>query len=953
MPRSAKMAIGAIRHRYPVLTDQSRPMTSPVHCAEFGPFQLFPQERRLTRAGDAVPVGGRALDILTLLIENAGHVVSKQVLFERVWPDITVEESSLRVHIAGLRRAIGDRQDGTRYITNVAGRGYCFIGQVNIRDRTPPARTPETDRADSLPRRSTRIIGREKETEAVAALLADHRFVTIHGPGGIGKTTVAIAVAEHRRQAFADGIRFLDLGLQRPGGSIADALAAELGLQVRVQDPTTGIVNALRDRHLLLVLDGCEHVIGSAAPLAEHLVAELPQVAVLATSRESLRVEGEQVFPLSPLAVPPETVRGTDDMLRYPAMRLFHERVVAAGHRSDMTEEDLKVAAGICRKVDGIALALELTAGRVGAYGLKGTADLLDGRMKLQWEGRRTAHPRHQTLHATLDWSHDLIAAQERTVLRRLSVFVGHFTLEEAQAVVGNGSVDAAGVAEALAQLVAASLVVADTGATPTRYRLLDATRAYAQAKLAESDESRSAAAAHAQHYSERLARTKKLADAIDEGAIAAEMLGNVRAALDWSFSEAGNLDLAIRITAGFSHLFLAMALLRECRQWTQRAIAALPESMLGTRTEMALQLGFGKASMLMKGNSEPARAALERGAEIAERLGECIIAYLAINNLFLYFQRAADFKRMAAAVARAQSLTTAHGIEHLVNATRLMQTGSCLVQGKLSEAHAAVESALDPSPGITVGRTMLRTRLLWLRGFPDQAAEAAHDSCLAQLPDHVIECQALLWGINVFLWRGNWTSAEDYTDRLIRLTREHGLETYETVALGYSGEILLHRGKVEAGMALLRDVMARLHAEGYLIQLPGIAIALCNGLAAQGHFDQALALADEHLALVARIGSHFLLPELQRVRGEVLARAGDTAGAEEGFHIAIATADAQGALSWRLRAATSLVHLHLQQGRTEESRGTLAETFGRFTEGFDTADLMAARELLNRLDRS
>src|SRR5262245_24552021 len=331
-------------------------MTVRGNCWEFGPFRFFPAERRLLKGATPVPIGSRELDILIALVERAGEVVTKRELFARVWPDVVVEESSLRVHVAGLRRVLGDGQDQARYIVNVPGRGYCFV--ASLTGTIAPA---SRSWARALPPHSTRVIGRDRDIAAVAELVAEHRFVTIHGPGGVGKTTLGLAVANAQAHAFADGVCFVDLSLNIGVHTVADALASALELIARARDPTAAIVDFIRAREMLLVLDSCETTIGDAAALAESIIQQASGVAVLATSREPLRAQSEHVYPLEPLNFPPEGVIATaSDLLVFSAAQLFCERAVAGGYRAELKDADAVIVGDICRRVDGNALALEL-----------------------------------------------------------------------------------------------------------------------------------------------------------------------------------------------------------------------------------------------------------------------------------------------------------------------------------------------------------------------------------------------------------------------------------------------------------------------------------------------------------------------------------------------------------------------------------------------------------------
>jgi predicted ATPase/DNA-binding winged helix-turn-helix (wHTH) protein len=455
--------------------------------SEFGPFRLYATERRLEKEGRPVLLGSRALDILILLCEKAGSVVTKQQLISHVWPGMMVDECNLRAHIAKLRRALGDGRDDARYIASITGRGYSLVASVVKEEVRTVATEPIEPRAKDLLRPIPNMIGREHDVMAVSKLLKERRFVTLHGPGGVGKSTVAVAVATHMMGLFEDGVCFLDLGTRGSSDAVPEVLASTLGLTEQAADPASRILNYLRDRQMLLVLDCCEHIIDSAAALAEAVVREAPGLTVLGTSREPMRAEGEHVYSLSSLGVPPPDKRlGAKEIWNYPSAQFFLERVIAAGHRPDLSDQDGQYVAEICRKTDGLPHALELAAGRVNTHGFSGTAALLGSSLALLWPGRRTALPRHRTLTAVLDWSYDLLGDLEKAVLQRLSVFDGPFDLSDAQDVAAEDHrVSRREVVEALEHLVAKSLVATDAG-EPTRYRLLNTTRAFASAKLAE-----------------------------------------------------------------------------------------------------------------------------------------------------------------------------------------------------------------------------------------------------------------------------------------------------------------------------------------------------------------------------------------------------------------------------------------------------------------------------------
>ena len=451
----------------------------------FGPFRLFAAERQLRKGDEALQLGGRALDTLIALVERAGEVVTRGELISRVWPNVTVEEANLRVYIANLRKALGDGREGSRYIVTVPGRGYCFVAPVtrSASQHSPSRDVAALDRLQRLPPKLTRMIGRDDTVRGLSAQLMMYRFVNIVGPAGIGKTTVAISVAHLLLDGFNGAVFFVDLAALTDAKLVATTVAQALGLMVQTRDPLRSLPAFIGDRKFLLVLDNCEHVIHSAATLAERVVDGTPQTHVLATSREALRVEGEHIHLLYALDCPPvEGGLTAAAALKYPAVQLFMERAAASGHDAVLNDIDAPIVATICRRLDGIPLAIELAASHAGTLRIRGIADLLDNRFSLLWRGRRTAVPRHQTLNAMLDWSYNLLSPHERTVLSRLSVFVGDFKLEAACSVAADAEIDQASSTRAIISLLAKSLISKTESRGSTYYRLLDLPRSLSPA---------------------------------------------------------------------------------------------------------------------------------------------------------------------------------------------------------------------------------------------------------------------------------------------------------------------------------------------------------------------------------------------------------------------------------------------------------------------------------------
>ena len=452
----------------------------------FNAFRFFPVRRALYEEDRPLRLGSRAIDILHMLLERAGETVTKEQLIARVWPDTVVEAGNLRVHVAALRKALGER-----HIENVVGHGYRFITPV---ERGGAAKTVYLPQSDGLPACATRIFGREQTVAALERQLSERRFVTIVGTGGMGKTTAALAAAERMQSHWRQGTVFVDLAsLTRPE-QVPPALAAALVMERPAGMDTAAIVAALCSHHLLLILDSCEHLLEPVSVLAEQILHGAPGVRLLATSREPLRAEGEWVHRLPALELPPEPEPDAPPLamaqaMAYPSVQLFVERVQASAAGLALGEADVPQIVDICRRLDGIPLAIELAAARVELLGVRGLVTRLDDCCYLLKGGRRTAKVRHRTLEATLDWSYALLGDSERSMLHRLSVFRRRFSLEEALAIGADGRKGLEQAMDALSSLVSKSMLatVADTGAA--RYRMLETTRSYAALKLAESGE--------------------------------------------------------------------------------------------------------------------------------------------------------------------------------------------------------------------------------------------------------------------------------------------------------------------------------------------------------------------------------------------------------------------------------------------------------------------------------
>ena len=944
----------------------------PNSVALFGPYRLIAVERLLKKGNEPIPLGSRAVDILIALVERAGEVVTHRELIARVWPNVTIEEANLRVHIAGLRKALGDGRKDTRYIVNVSGRGYCFVAPVTCakqRRISPPVAAFATCPLKNLPARLTRMVGRDDLVLTLSEQLMLWRFVSIVGPGGIGKTTVAVSVAHTLFDGFNGAVFFIDLAALTDPQLVPTAVASALGLVVRTSDPLDSLLTFIDHKKMLLVLDNCEHVIDIAAPLAEHVVSKAPQAHVLTTSREALRAEGERVHLLYALDCPPEYSDLTAaEALRYPAVQLFMERAAASGYQPELSNADAPIVARICRRLDGIPLAIELAGSRVGSNGIRGTTELLDKRFSLLWHGRRTALPRHRTLNAMLDWSYNLIPNNEKVVLCRLSVFVGDFTLEAACAVASEMDADDADVANAVANLVTKSLIVTTTIDGTAFFRLLDTTRSYAAAKLAEHTEANATARRHVIYYSKFLARDEILQSRYGEHDLSgyAPHIGNVRAALDWALSDRGDATAGVELAAWAAPLFVGLSLLEECKRWCAHALGALDDAVRGTRQEMILQEALALSSMFTGGNSGEVQREIERGLALAEALGDRLHQLQLLYGLNIFLTRFGDFRGALAAVEKAGSIAqVVNDPAGLIIADWMLGASHHLVGDQVTAqrylergvSHAAEFGTINTHFFGFDHRTCrgsVLARTLWLRGFSERACTTAQITIdeTASRNDPLMICYSLSYCSMVFLWAGDLDKATDLIERLISQAERHALRPYEAIGIALKGEVAMSRNDPETGLNLLRNALEILHRVHHNVVTTHFTGMVAECLVKRGQFDEALLTINGAIAHSKNGGPTFNLPELLRIKAHALAAAPQhgRAPAIDCLKEALAAAHDQSALAFELQAATDLARLLSEGGQRDEAGRTLALVYDRFTEGFETSDLRIAHQLIKDL---
>ncbi|MDD0994616.1 helix-turn-helix transcriptional regulator [Pseudomonas sp. TNT2022 ID1044] len=918
----------------------------------FGPYRIYPGQRLVMEADQPLRLGRRAMDILLILLEHAGNVVSKQQLMAAVWPNSVVEEINLRVHMAALRKALGDGQAGQRYIINVAQRGYSFVAPYSLEQvGQHPVCPPKATNGHNLPLRRTRLIGRQALVDNLVAQLPRQRFITLTGPGGIGKTTAALRVAEQLIGRYRDGIRLLDLAPVNDPLLIPGHLAALLDLSLHDNEPMSGLATFLRDRQMLLVIDNCEHLIDNVALLCESLLRGAPHLHILTTSRESLRAEGEFVQRLESLDCPPPAAElDRTQALTFSALQLFVERAMASHDSFELSDVELPLAIDICRRLDGIPLALELAAAQVASLGLDGLLTQLQDSFRLLTHSGQSTLTRHQTLHATLDWSFELLNSCEQTCLRRLGVFRGGFTLASAAAVIVGEQIAPREVFGSITQLVAKSLLSVDVGDEEVFYRLLDTTRSYAMEKLEQAREWPDTRARHAKRCLALMQQAQTDWEHIPTALWIeryARGLEDIRAALDWGLNARGPEALAIRLTAASTPLWQELSLLKEHGGYVRKALALLDASAEPCLPlKMSLKLALGSACYHAQGGSAETIGAFVTARTLARQcqdvVGElrAISGHLAVNlscgNYQMALEQSQQFDRLGLDGDPLLSLSMHRlrvlalhfaGDQHRarVNAEEVLQRMAH--SGHLNRFTHGFGVQYDQS----VAALTILARTLWLQGQPEQAwrtARQALDIAL-QINHGTSICYTLaLSGCLIAHYNGNTRTARELLRLLLEQAQKHSVQLFYTWAQHYAQVIDSAEAppSPRAAVGLIKEIMVTLDT----------------------------ALVDDDLLQRADSGAAgWSTAEILRARAEALLAADcpvKNCTAETVLIKAINVAKSQGALAWELRSASSLARLWQRQGRCRQAHTLLAPIYQRFTEGHATPDLKAARHLLDEL---
>jgi len=931
----------------------------------FGPFRLIPGRHVLVRENRAVKLGSRALDILHLLVIRAGQEVSKNELIEFAWPNIFVDDSNLKVHISSLRRALEDTLPQATYIATVAGRGYKFVGQVQTKYvETISVEGDEQLIASSLPA-PTSLIGRQSDIEGVARALDFTRFVTLVGPGGVGKTSLAIAVAHARQEKFVDGVYFVDFSATDDSAFVPHLLAIALGVRGSTGDVILTTVEHLRNKRLLIVLDNCEHVLHAVAALAAQLVQAKTSTCLLATSREPLGIFGENVQRIKPLAFPRlRQTRDASEAAAYPAIELFLLRALETAEYR-LADDDIYAVARICEALDGLPLAIEIVAAKLAHFS---AAELLDSISRHFSEFRNEtdgAHLRHRTLSATLDWSYQLLSAQEATIFRLLSVFTGSFEWTDVTGMARLVNFDPYQTTMALGALVSKSLLSAEIDREQLRYRLLESTRGYAAERLLEDPLAADAQRRHAEIVLTTFEKSETEWGSIDSRVWRARYEargGDLRKALDWCFSEGGNASLGVDLATSAIRLWDEQSSFFEEFSQVRRALEHCATLALAPQRTATLAMSFAWSMTIgrqLHTETEDAWNTALNLTELSGNAGQHLYAMQGKAVLLLWTGR---HEQAVSLMEEAIQMAQAGDRASLLDGEKLHASAEVHL-GRLLDAHTSIKRLAEEfrheviPPGST--RYQLQRHVCihstlafstWLTGQPERALAMAEEVVVETgNADHSMgQAQILaLAAMPLALLSGNVDLLERYSTTLRTNLDRKTIAIWEPMQRFYAAVVRNVRGDPRA-LDHMQSAINEMVCDRFLLHAPMYLGVLAEALLARGRSANADEAVEAALKLQRQTKENWCFPELLRVKAQIMAAHGEGCHALSILGNAREHALAIGARSFELRVVNDMAEAAIISGSSEDAIQRLRPLYENFEDKDATEDLKRSARLLS-----
>ncbi|NIJ34123.1 winged helix-turn-helix domain-containing protein [Sphingomonas oligoaromativorans] len=946
-------------------SDMDGPKGSSADWIAFGDHVVFPTDRILKRDGRTVQIGDKALDLLLALLNAQGEILSKSDLAERVWQRPYIEDATIRVAIGSLRKVLGAPPDGGEYVINVVGRGYSFSSAVPL-ERWPahsaevPSRPPiGLGALGRLPPLLTPVFGRRRDIQAIGDLLATRRFITVVGAGGIGKTTVAISCAS-LRNAAEDGVCFVDLAPIRDPALVPARIAMALGAEQAAADPGAFLSDRLAHSRLLLLLDNGEHVAGTAASVIEDILNAAPRVTVMVTSREPLGAEGETIYRLNPLSVPQEGYGlSAEQALSYDAIELFVDRVQAGSPDFTLTDALAPTVVDICRRLDGVALAIRLAAGRVPAFGVKGIATLIEDKFRLLSQSARAALPRHQTLEATFDWSFELLTPTEQALLTRIAVFAHFFTLDAVQQVAAHEEEALDLVLVTIGDLVAKSLVVFIEDEDGARYRLLETVRGFALARLGNGEERRATARLHASYVISRCERyqTEKIKSRDRHAAaIARSTLDDARSALQWSVEDA-DWELASALVRVAGPLLTQLGYAKEVGTWIERLLDVETD----LRKRLDLMISLGGALWLSSPEDVTTIKIYGDAYALARDLGDVSAQLRAAWSVIM---TSCSARRPREAIDAAAQLTEGFDastdgeavnneglIRALAGVSRhlLGDYAACERNIRWLLHHYPAESrVIESGPYLYDPRQIGRPFLSWIEWFSGRMSDAAATSSLAIAGsgDNVpsIFNNTIRAAFPVAVGSRRWAAASQYLETLRRLCTDRPDWRAWTNAL--QDILSIHRDRSTDALARFEEfVTGREPFHGFKRQT-WCYVQLLENYMSFGRVESAQSLLNELLTFIEREEGNWWRSHLIALDATLLARY-DPRAAFHRYQEAIALAEAEGSLLVALKAALAARAIAVDHAARVEARAIAEAIYQKLIESAPAAGERENRALV------
>ncbi|MFM0356888.1 winged helix-turn-helix domain-containing protein [Paraburkholderia nemoris] len=876
----------------------------------FGRYQLFPGLRLLLRDGVRLDVGERALDVLVQLVSTAGQVVSKDSLLSRIWSKEVIEENSLQAQISSLRKILGDDRD---LIATEFGRGYRFTGSVQAhRAVTSSIGAPQA--RVGLPSPRSPLIGRVEELLELNRLLATQTLCTLTGPAGIGKTRLAIEAASESSPCFPDGVYFADLS-QLSAASVSPAISSALaGLA-----GTSTQQLASHPGRALLVVDNCEHVTSACATALERVLESDPQLSVLLTSQTPLGLDGEQVYRLSPLTLPPRTINAANAR-SYSAVELFVRRVTSADYHFELTETNVEQVTALCRALDGVPLALEIAAARVPSLGLAAVTEDLALSSGLLAAQKRQTSGRHRTLGDAMQWSYQLLDFVEQAVFQELAIFPADFTVAAAERIVSTKLERPTRLVDVLCSLVEKSLITLQAGTQPIRCRYLSMLRAYALEQLAN----RTAAVTekHARFVEQLTSQAQRDWTSLPTTQWKRQYehhIDDIRAALDWSLSDSRRRALGLLILANSAPFWIQLSLYDECRQRITNVLEETKIPPVEERQEMMIQTALATSLTWSRGPVPANGRAWSRASDLALRLDDAETQLQAEYGLWLYHLRSGYYAQALQHGKNMADLAVRHRDQAaLLTARRLIGTSHHFL-GNHTKALSEIECMLDSytrderhgshfrfGMDQRVAGWAFLSRILWLMGNTAKARRAAQiaiDEAIALDHACTLCCALAEGGCNVGALSGDVEGVKRASQQLIQVAGTHGLDFWGLYGSAFSLWAKVFQDPNAVSFVELRSTLETLQARGfdpaYSVFLSDFASAMLE----QGRMREAVSLINARLAGDAT-GQFWNAPELMRVKARTLSEKTSSRRTPRALILqeALTLARAQGAKAWELR---------------------------------------------------